>query len=153
MDGVLEQIPLQFFVFIPLVHLAEILAHEQQLLSGMAQHEAVSRPQVGKFLLKSGPRHLVYHRSLSVHHLVVGEHQDKILTVGVDHAESQLAVVVVAEVGVALHVAQEIVHPSHVPLVVKAQAVIFHISGDLRPCRGLLGDEDGSVFLLLENGV
>ena len=152
-DGVLKEVPLQLPVLIPLVHLAEILSHEQELLAGMAQHEAVGRPQVGELLLEGSSRHLVDHGALPVHHLVVGEHQDEILAVGVDHAEGQLPVVVVAEIGIALHIAQEVVHPSHVPLIVKSQAVVLHVAGDLGPGRGLLGDEDGSVLSLLEDGV
>ena len=45
-----------------------------------------------------------------MHHLVVGQHQDKILTVKVGQAEGHLVVVELAEVRVKLHVFQEIVH-------------------------------------------
>ena len=152
-DGILQKSPLQLLILIPLVHLAEFLAHEQQFLARMAQHKAVGRPQVGKLLLVGRTRHLVHQGSLAVHHFVMGEHQDEILAVSVDHAEGQLSVVVISEIGVALHIAQEIVHPSHVPLIVKAQAVVPHIPGDLRPGRGLLRDEYGSVLFLLENGI
>ena len=152
-NGIFQKVPLQLLIFIPLIHLAEVLSHKQQLLAGMAQHKAIGCPQVGEFLLKGSSRHLVHHGTFSVHHLIVGEYQDEILAVGVNHAEGQLSVVVVAEVGVALHIAQEVVHPAHIPLIVKAQAVLLHVSGDLRPGRRLLGNENRAVFLLLENGV
>ena len=86
-------------------------------------------------------------------HLVVGEYQHKILAVGVQHAKGQPAVMVAAEIGIALHISQKIIHPAHVPLIIKAQRALFHIPGDLRPCRGLLGNKHSSFGLLLENGI
>ena len=53
------------------------------------------------------------------------------------------------EYRVILHIAQEVVHPSHVPLEIEAQAVVLHGSRHFRPGRGLLRDEKGPVFALL----
>ena len=88
-----------------------------------------------------------------MNHLVVGEHQNEVLAVGVNHAERQLAVVMAAEIGIALHISQEVVHPAHVPLVVKAQAVLLHVSRHLGPGRGLLGNQDRAVLSALEHGI
>ena len=80
-------------------------------------------------------------------HLVMGERQDKVLAVCVEHAEGQFSVVLVPEIGIALHISQEIVHPAHIPLIIKAQAAFLHISRDLRPGGGFLCNQDRSVCL------
>ena len=84
---------------------------------------------------------------------IVGEYQHKILTVGVKHAEGQLPVMLVAEVRITLHVAGEIVHPSHVPFIIKAKAVLLHGAGDLRPCGRLLRDQQAALDFFLEDAV
>ena len=54
---------------------------------------------------------------------------------------------------IVLHVADKIIHPAHVPLVVKAKAVVVQISGDLRPCGRLLGNHHHARILLLKYGI
>ena len=49
---------------------------------------------------------------------------------------------VMAEIRVALHVIEEIIHPAHIPLEVKAESSVILIAGDLRPGRGLFSDQD-----------
>lgn len=62
MEGFVSQIPVQRYLFIPLVELAEILSHKQQLFAGMAQHEGVACLQVGEFVLVDAG-HLIDHRA------------------------------------------------------------------------------------------
>src|SRR5262249_15082507 len=50
MLGTLEQMPIERMVVPPFVFLTELVAHEQQLLAGMAEHEAVVGAHVGKAL-------------------------------------------------------------------------------------------------------
>ena len=85
--------------------------------------------------------------------LIVGEYQHKILTVGVKHAEGQLPVMLVAEIRITLHVSGKIIHPAHIPLIIKAQAVLLHRTGDLRPCGRFLCDEKAAPDLLFEDAV
>jgi hypothetical protein len=74
---------------IPLVPLADLAAHEEQLLARMRPHEAVERTQIGEFLpVVAG--HLVDQRALAVHHFVVRQRQDEVLGEGVHHSEAEL---------------------------------------------------------------
>ena len=148
----LQQFPIQGGVLIPFLHLGEILPHKQQLFPRMAHHEAVSRPQILRLLLQAGARHLADHRALAVHHLVVGEHQNKVLAVGVEQGEGQLAVVVLAEQRVAAHIIGEIVHPPHIPLEIKAQSPVSGISRNHGPGGGFLRDQHSAVLAALEHG-
>ncbi len=60
---------------------------------------------------------------------------------------------VAAEYRVIVHIAQKIVHPAHVPFEVKAKAALFQIPGYLGPGRGLLRNQERSVFALLVDGI
>jgi hypothetical protein len=93
--GILEQVPVEAAVMVPFARLRDLVAHEQQLLAGVAEHEGVVSTQVGA-LLPRVARHLVDHGALAVHDLVVRQRQHEVLAEGVDQAEGQLVVVVAA---------------------------------------------------------
>ena len=59
---------------------------------------------------------------------------------GIEHAESQLVVVIAAEQAVLGHVAEGVVHPAHVPLEAEAEAAQIGGPGNHGPGGGLLGD-------------
>ena len=153
MDIIFQESPLQARLLVPLIHLAEILSHKQKFLSRMPHHKAVSSPEVRELLLLGVPRHLSCQGTFSVDHLVVGKYQDELLAVGIEHAEGQLPVVVMAEIWIALHVIQEIVHPAHVPLEVESKSAIVLITGDLRPGRGLFSDQERTFRVPRVDGI
>ena len=65
-----EQMPVQAPLVAPFVPLPKLSPHEQQLLPRMRPHPGIEHPQIRK-LLPPIPRHLVDHRSLPVHHLIM----------------------------------------------------------------------------------
>ena len=126
---------------IPLVLLAELVAHEHQLLAGVRIHEAVERPQRRR-LLPVIPGNLAEHRPLAVHDLVVRKRQDEVLVERVEHRERQVAMVPLAVDGVGFDVLQDVVHPPHVPLVGETQAANPGRPADRRPRRRLFRNRD-----------
>ncbi len=150
-NRILQQLPLQRLVFIPLIHLGVVLSHKQQLLSRVRHHKAIGRPQILCLLLKGIPRHFADHRTLSVNHLVMRKYQHKILTVGIQHGEGQLPVIILAEVGIAAHKADEIIHPAHIPLIIEAKSAVPGITRNHRPRRRLLCDQNRPVFASLQH--
>jgi hypothetical protein len=60
-----------------------------------------------------------------VHDLVVRERQDEALGPRVEPAHRQLVVVVAPMDRIAVQVLQRVVHPTHVPLVRKAEATFL----------------------------
>ena len=97
--------------------------------------------QIGEFLpVVAG--HLGDQRALAVHHFVMGERQHEILAEGVEQAEGQVVVVVLAVDRLALEILQRVVHEAHVPLEAEAQAAGMNRMRDLRPGGGFLGDGD-----------
>ena len=70
--GVVEQPPVELAGLGPLRLLAELGAHEEQLLAGVRPHEGEVGAQVGQ-LLPPVARHLAQQRALAVHDLVVAD--------------------------------------------------------------------------------
>ncbi|MCY1401592.1 hypothetical protein D9M71_167130 [compost metagenome] len=137
--GVLQQVPVQLLVMVPLAPLAELAAHEQQFLARMRPHETQVGPQVGEFL-PAVAGHLVDQRVFAVHHFIVGDRQDEALGPRIHQAETQFVVVMGAVHRVLLDVMQRVVHPAHVPFVGKAQAALLRALAYTGPCGGFLGD-------------
>ena len=140
--GRIEQMPVQALVMVPFAHLCKFAAHEQQLFAGVAEHEAEVGAQVGE-LLPAVARHLAQQRAFAVHHFVVRNRQDKILCEGVGQAEGHLILVMLAMRRVARHVLQRVVHPAHVPFVMKAQAACVGGARNAGKGGGFFRDGDG----------
>ena len=137
MQRPLEQMPVERMVVPPFVLLAELTAHEQELLAGMAEHEAVIGAQVGE-ALPLVARHAAEDRALAVHDLVVGERQDEILEEGVVQAEQDLAVMMLAVDRILADVVEGVVHPPHVPFVAEAEPAPVDRPRHHRPGRRFL---------------
>ena len=115
-----QKMPIQTLVVVPFPDLPKFTAHEQQLFARMPKHETQVSPQIGKFL-PGITGHFVQQRTLAMHHFVVRNRQYKIFTEGVGQAKCQFAVMVLSVHRVARHIGQGVVHPAHVPLVMKTQ--------------------------------
>ena len=137
-----DEVPVERLLLVPFAELPELVAHEVELLARVRVLESVGEAEVRE-LLPVVAGHLAQHGALAVHHFVVAEHLDEVLAVGVHHAERELVVVVLAVDGFVLDVAQEVVHPAHVPLVVETEAALLGRARDAGEARGFLGDEDG----------
>ena len=148
----LAEVPVQRRVFIPLVELREILSHKEELLPGMSEHKEIGRLEISELVLCAS-RHLVDHGAFQMYDLIVGEDEDELLARGIAHAEGHFIVVELPEIGVQLHIVQEIVHPAHVPLKVKAEAVVLRPGRHLRPGCGFLRDDDAPVAAAADHGV
>ena len=147
-----EQPPVQGVGLVPLLLLAELLAHEQQLLAGVGPLVGVQGAQARELLpLVAG--HLVDEGALAVDHLVVGQRQDEVLREGVHQRECQLPVVPTSVHRILTHVAQGVVHPAHVPLQAEAQAATAGRCRHAGPRRGLLGDHDDPRVVAVGGGV
>ena len=83
----------------------------------------------------------------------MGEYQDKVFTVGIKHGKRQLAIVIFTEIWITAHVVGEIVHPAHIPLIIKTNSAVFWITGDHWPCSRLLCDQHRTVLSALEYSI
>ena len=91
----LEQLPVQFAVGVPLGGLAEFAAHEQKLLAGEHPLVAQQRPQVREPLPVIA-RHPAQQRAFAVHDLIVGERQDEVLVMVIEHREGEFVLMILA---------------------------------------------------------
>src|SRR4030042_972867 len=116
---------------IPLIPLAELPSHKDQLLSRVTIHISEQESEVRK-LLPFISWHLPEERPFSINHFIVGKGKNEILKEGIPDAEGQLVVTILPKNGVFREIVEGIVHPTHVPLHTKSEAA--HISGS-RPHR------------------
>ena len=148
--GVVEQVPVERAGRLaPLLLLAELAAHEEQLLAGMRPHVAVERAQVGE-ALPAVAGHPPEQRALAVHDLVVRERQDEVLVPGVDQREGQLVVVEAAVDRLLREVLERVVHPAHVPLEAEAEPAEIGRPRDAGPRRRLLRDREHARLALVQ---
>ena len=149
---VVQQMPVQTLVVVPFAHLGKLAAHEEQLFARMAPHKTEVSAQVGK-LLPHVAGHFGQQRAFAVNHLVVRNRQHKIFAEGVAQAEGQLALVVLAVRRVAGHELQRVVHPAHVPFVIKAQPARRRRVRDKGKGGRFLGQRDRLRALLADDVV
>ena len=120
MRAVLQQMPVDAAVMVPLVPLRNLIAHKKKLLARVAVHIGIQGAQVGVFLpVVAG--HFTQERALAVDHLIVRQRKHEILGEGVDHAEGEIIMMIFAMDRIFLEVFQSVVHPAHVPFHAKAQ--------------------------------
>src|SRR5580765_4498567 len=60
-----------------------------------------------------------------MHHLVMGQRQDEILVMMIQHGEGEIVLMVLAMNRVALEVVQCVVHPAHVPFKGESEAAVM----------------------------
>ena len=136
-----QQPPVEGVGLVPLLLLADLLAHEEELLAGVTPLVGVQGTQTSQTLpLIAG--HLRNQRTLTVHDLVVRQREHVVLGEGVHQREGKLAVVPAAVDRILAEVAQGVVHPAHIPLHAVAEATAGRRGSHAGPRRGLLGDHD-----------
>src|SRR4030042_449870 len=133
-----EKVPIQVFVMVPFPPLPNLSAHEEQLLPGLSVHISEKQSEVGK-LLPQVARHLAQQRAFAVNNLIMRKRHYKVLSESIEHAESQLVVVILPVYGVLGYVQQSVMHPAHVPFGAESQAPYISGTGAHRPGSGLLG--------------
>ena len=136
---VIQQIPLQISPDIPFSALAEFHPHEDGFLAGVGPHVGEQCSGVGVFL-PVVTWHLVEKMALAMHHFVVAERQHEVFGVGVPDREGDVVLVELTEPGIQLEVIEHVVHPTHVPFQVEAQATDLRGLGHHRPGGGFFRD-------------
>src|SRR3989339_1129241 len=120
-QGVLfGEMPVKAYLAVPLGDLAEFTSHEEEFFARMGPEKKEKQPQVGEFLPHIAG-HLEEQRALAVYHFVVGHGQDKVFGEGVEQGKGEGVVMVFAEERLLAEIAQDVIHPAHVPFVAKAQ--------------------------------
>ena len=75
--GILEEVPVQAVIVFPFDELAELAAHEQELLARMGHPVAVKGAQAGEFLPVVA-RHLVQEGMFAVNDFIMRQGQDEV---------------------------------------------------------------------------
>ena len=138
---VIQKEPFQTFIKPPLDKLADLVSHEIQLASAVAHLIHQKEPQPCE-LPPIIPWHPLNQRAFSMNDFIVRKGQNKILIKGVHHGKSQKLMAPVAEGKVQRAVSERIVHPSHIPFVVKAEPSFFRRVSDQGPGGAFLGNRE-----------
>ena len=125
--------PLERRFFVPFPARRELVAHKTQLL---ARRREEVQPECAQLphLFVGCPVNLPPKRPLAVHNLIVRQRQKENVAVKILHRVQDLLRKLPALVGPLLHVIEHLVHPAHVPFVVKPEAAVHD------RCRHLLVD-------------
>ena len=153
MIAVLQEVPVQAALYVPLARLRKFPAHEQQLGPGVGVHVPVEQAQIGEALpLVAG--HPVQKAPFSMYYLIVRKRQHEVFRKRINQAEGELPVVVAAVNRIFFEVVERVVHPSHHPLLPKAQPTRVGWPRYARPGSGFLGHGEGvgkgPIYALVE---
>ena len=117
-----EQFPIQGRVKIPFLPLPELAPHEECFLPRPSPLQSKKSAQVGQAFGRFGQIHLVGKGTLSVNNLVMRKSLHEVLRELIGRPESQFVMLAWPFVWGRPEIAQDVVHPSHVPLEVKPQS-------------------------------
>src|ERR1700740_3550678 len=92
-------------------------------------------------------------RIFAVHDFIVGEGKNEIFAESINEREGDFVVFVFAVDGVGRKIFQGVVHPSHVPFKVEAQAAEIGGAGNAGPGGGFFGDGEDSGEAFVRDGV
>src|SRR4051794_41263892 len=120
MARLFQQVPVERVVMAPFLFLTELIAHEEQFLAGVPEHEAVIGTHVGESL-PVVPGHSAKDRTLAVHNFVMRERKDEVFEERVVQPKQNLTMAMAPIDRILADVVEGIVHPPHVPLVAKAK--------------------------------
>ena len=84
---------------VPFSCLRKLVPHKVKLLAGVTVHKARVTTQVSS-LLPFIARHFMQHTAFAVYHFIVRDRQHKVFVKRVNHAEGNIAMVIVAIGGV-----------------------------------------------------
>ena len=144
-----QQPPVLFPLLIPLPEMADLISHEVELLPGVGVHIHIECPRLGELHLIVS-EHFLEDGRLSVDDFIVGEREQVVGVVVVGHGKGEFVIAAAAEQRIRAEIIQRIVHPPHVPLVVKAKPAVLRRFGDARETGGVLGGQDGGRVELLK---
>ena len=88
-----------------------------------------------------------------MYHFIMRKTQQKLFTVSINHAKGQLIMGSAPKQRVFAHIINEIIHPSHIPLIVKAQSVLLYLASNLRPCRRFFRNQQHVRMFFLTNRI
>ena len=90
---VLQQVPVELLLIIPLVKLTDFSAHEGEFLAGM-RHDIRHKGSESRELLPVIAGHLLKQGGLAVNHFIVGQRKHEMLREGIHQREGQKVMVV-----------------------------------------------------------
>ena len=140
MNRVFQQHKILLPLLIPLTELCKFIAHEVQLLARVQEHVQIKCARLWELSVII-PRHLLDDRRLPMNHLVMRKREQISFVVEIGHREGQLVILLPAIRRIGPEKIQCVVHPAHIPLIVKAQTALRDRFCDAWICRRILRNQ------------
>ncbi len=151
-DGVGQNIPVLFPFLIPFSELSQLISHEIQFLARVGIHIHIESPCLGEFLIVFSV-HFLHDGSLAVNYFVMGERKQKSVIVIVHHRKCQFVIALRAVFGTGAEIVQRVVHPTHIPFVIKSEPAFADRSCDAGVGGGIFRRKYGVGVELLKSPV
>ena len=136
MCGIAKDFPILFPLLIPFPELSDLISHKIEFLSGMDHHIEIKCARLRKFtgILSV---HLLQDGRLTVHDLIVRQSKQIPLIIKIIHRKSELTGKIGATDGRGLEIRKRIVHPTHIPFIIKSKTALSDGFGDIRVVGGI----------------
>ncbi|SQC56458.1 Uncharacterised protein [Listeria newyorkensis] len=144
--------PFQFLRKLPFQKLPRLIAHEIQFFPRVRHQKRLQRSDPSKLIITIA-WHFVHHRLLAMHHFIMGQRQNIILLKHIHKRKRHEVKMILAKQRVHLEKFQNIVHPTHIPLIIKTKSVRVHRHRHTRISRTFLRDHQHIRIPLKNLGV
>ena len=148
MNRVLRQEPVLLPLLVPFTELSDLIAHEVELFARMCHHIHIQRSSLRE-LVRVIACHLLHDGCLSVNHLIMRQGKQIFFIIKILHGKGQLMVLCGTVLRRGAEIIQSVVHPPHVPLVVKSESSLRHGLCNARIGRRILRDQKDIPVKLL----
>ena len=148
MNRVLRQEPVLLPLLVPFAELSDLIAHEVELFARMGHHIQIQRPSLRE-LVRVIACHLLHDGCLSVNHFVMRQRKQVFFIIKILHGKGQFMVLIGTVLRRGAEIIQSVVHPPHVPLVVKSESSLRHGLCNARVRRRILRDQENIPVKLL----
>ena len=150
---IIKQVPLELLVIVPLVKLTDIAAHKHKLLTRVSKHITDKSTHTLELLLIAAG-HFIDKRTLSVNNLIMRNRKNKVLRKRINKTERELILMPVSPQRIFAKIGKRVVHPAHIPLIVKAKTVILNrVTRNVCPRSTLLGNHHSFGVQSVHSGV
>ena len=141
MDRIIKQHPVLFALLIPFTELADLISHEIQLLARMCIHIHIQGTCLRELIIVISV-HLLHDRCLAVNHLVMWQRKEKTCIIIIHHGEGELVIILYTIFRTGTEIIKCIVHPSHIPFIIKTKAALRNRISNFREGSGIFCCKD-----------
>ena len=141
MKWIIQKHPVLLAFFIPFTELADFISHKIQFFAWMCIHVHIQRTRLWEFVFIVAA-HFLHDRCFAVNNFIVRQREQETGIIVVHHGECQFVIVFRTVFRCGTEVIQRIVHPSHIPFIIKTKAALIDRIGYFGERSGIFGSKN-----------